>query len=220
MHMTAIQPKSLLLVDDHPIVRRGVKQILSDAYPEMEFGEADNAEEAIAAVSGRDWDIVLLDISMPGRGGLDVLNELRKTSPRLPIIVLSMHEEEQWVIRMLRAGAKGYVSKQTAPGAIIQAVETVQQGKTFVSAGLSEKIVNSLVSHNDKPAHERLSNREFEVLCLLAGGKTTKEVAEQLKLSIKTISTFRARVMKKLSLHTNAELVHYAIENGILSIKQ
>lgn len=197
-------------------MRRGLKQILADEYQRATFGEASNAQEALDKVWGEPWDVVVLDVSMPGRSGLEALAEIRKSKPRLPVLVLSMHPEDQFAMRVLKAGASGYMTKESAPAELVGAVKKVMAGGRYVSTSLAEKMAEYLDTDFSRPPHERLSNREFLVLRLIASGKTVSQIAEELSLSVKTISTYRARILEKMVMTSNAELTHYAIQNKLV----
>jgi two-component system invasion response regulator UvrY len=206
----------ILIADDHAVVRQGLKQILADEYRRAAFGEAANAQEAIDRVWKEEWDVVILDVTMPGRSGLEALREIRKTRPRLPILVLSMHPEDQFAMRVLKCGASGYMTKESAPGELVGAVKKVMTGGRYVSPGLAEKMAAHLDTDFQVTPHERLSNREFLVLRLIASGKTVSQIADELMLSVKTISTYRARILEKMVMASNAELTHYAIQNKLV----
>ena len=207
----------ILIADDHAVVRRGLEQILADAYPDIVCGEATNAEDAIQSVDQDDWDVVILDISMPGRSGLDALKEIKKIKPGLPVLVLSIHPEDQYATRVLRAGASGYMTKETAPEELLNAINKVVAGGKYVSAALAEKLAADLETEvGEAPPHKRLSDREYEVLLLIASGNTISEIAEKLSLSVKTISTYRARILEKTGLKSNAALVQYAMTYGLV----
>lgn len=206
-----------LIVDDHPIVRKGLGQVLRDAYPDPVIGEAKDTREAIERVMGENWDVVILDISMPGRSGLDALKEIRKMSPRLPVLVLSAHPEDHFATRVLRAGAAGYLTKGTATEELVTAINKVISGGKYISPSLAERLAEELNSDPlGGPPHERLSDREYEVLRLIATGKTVSEIALELSLSVKTISTYRARILDKVHMKSNAELTRYAIRHGLV----
>jgi two-component system, NarL family, invasion response regulator UvrY len=206
----------LLIVDDHEVVRRGVKTIFDEESGTMVFGEASTAPEALKRISEQDWDIVILDLGLPGRSGLDLLRELKHLRPRLPVLILSMHSEEQYARRALKAGASGYITKDSPRTELVRAVKRVVEGGKYVSATLAEQLAVDLQSGTDRPPHEKLSDREFEILCLIASGKTVGEIADMVSLSDKTISTYRARVLEKMNMKTNAELTHYAISNKLV----
>jgi len=209
---------NILIADDHAVVRRGVKQILAEESDKWFFGEARNASEVLKSVQRKHWDILIIDITMPGRSGLDVLRELKSMRPKLPVLVLSMHPEEQIAIRALKLGAYGYVTKESVPEDLVKAVRKIIEGGKYVSLALAEKLAFDLEfeTENEKPLHEALSNREHEVIIMIASGKIVKDIAEDLYLSVKTVSTYRARILKKLHLKTTAELIHYAIKNRII----
>ncbi|MEO8502678.1 MAG: response regulator transcription factor [Acidobacteriota bacterium] len=205
----------VLIVDDHRILREGLRRILSEAR-DMEFaGEASTGEEALAAIKQTRPDVVLLDLSMPRQGGLETLRDLRRLHPAIHVLVLSMHSEEQFGPRVLAAGAAGYLTKESAPDLLLQAVRQVCRGGKFVSPQLAEILATRLGEPAERSAHELLSAREFEVLCLLADGKTVGEAGEQLSLSVKTISTYRTRILEKLRLKNNAEIMRYALQHGL-----
>lgn len=206
----------ILIADDHAVVRQGLKQILADEYRRATFGEAGNAQEAIDRVWNEEWDVVILDVTMPGRSGLEALKEIRKSKPRLPILVLSMHPEDQFAMRVLKSGASGYMTKESAPAELVGAVKKVMGGGRYVSAALAEKMAEHMGTDFQRAPHERLSNREFLVLRLIASGKTVSQIGEELKLSVKTISTYRARILEKMVMASNAELTHYAIQNKLV----
>jgi DNA-binding NarL/FixJ family response regulator len=206
----------ILIADDHAVVRQGLKQILADEFYRATFGEAGTAQEAIAKVWEGEWDVVVLDITMPGRSGLEVLGEIRKSRPRLPVLVLSMHPEDQFALRVLKSGAAGYMTKESAPEALVGAIKKVLAGGRYVSPALAEQMAAYLGTDVQKPPHERLSDREFLVLRLIASGKTVSQIADQLALSVKTISTYRARILEKMLMQSNAELTHYAIQNRLV----
>jgi DNA-binding NarL/FixJ family response regulator len=192
-------------------MRRGLKLILEEEFPNMVFGEASNGQQALDLAWKQDWDIVVLDITMPGRNGLDVLKELKQIRPHIPVLVLSMHSEDQFAVRVLKAGASGYMTKENVPEELVKAIKKVLVGGKYVSAALAEKLAFRLETNYEQPLHEKLSDREYQVLCLIASGKTVKQIAAELSLSIKTISTYRSRILEKLNMKTNAELTHYAL---------
>lgn len=206
----------ILLVDDHAVVRRGLRQILEEEFETATFGEAQNAAEAFELVSKQKWDVVVLDMTLPGRSGLEVLKEVKKLSPKLPVLVLSIHPEEQYAIRVLRAGAAGYMTKESAPDELIEAIKKVLTGGKYISSSLAEKLAFDLEADTGKPSHESLSDREFEVMVMIASGKTVSEVAEKLSLSVKTISTYRARILEKMQMRNNAQLMQYAMAKGLV----
>jgi two-component system, NarL family, invasion response regulator UvrY len=206
----------ILIVDDHVVVRDGVKRIFEEQPGEVAFGEASTAQEALKLVREEDWDAVVLDISLGARSGLDVLKELKQIRRGLPVLILSMHLEEQYARRAFRAGAEGYITKDSSRTELGKAIDKVITGGRYVSPTLAEKLAFDMVRGTDRPRHEALSNREFEVVRLIALGKTVSEIAELLSLSDKTISTYRARILEKMSMKTNAEITHYAIKNRLV----
>jgi DNA-binding NarL/FixJ family response regulator len=208
--------KRILIADDHLVVRRGIRQILSDWSDSAVMDEACNGQEVLEKVHNNQYDLILLDISMPGRSGLEVLAQLKKDKPDQNILILSMHTEEQYAVRVMKAGASGYLTKESTPEELISAVERVSQGRKYVSSSLAEQLAFYLEAKTEKPPHELLSDREFEVLCLIAKGKTVTEIAEMLSLSIKTISTYRTRILEKMAMTNNAQLTHYAIKNNLV----
>jgi two-component system invasion response regulator UvrY len=206
----------ILIADDHVVVRRGLKQILAEEFPDAEFGEAGNAAETLALVGSSKWDVVVLDITMPDRSGLEALSEIHKTRPDLPVLVLSMHPEDHFAIRVLREGARGYLSKDIAPEELVNAIRKVVSGGRYVSPLLAEKLAFDLSSQAEKPPQEFLSEREYQVLRLLASGKIVSEIARELGLSVKTVSTYRARILDKMHLSNNAQLMRYAMLNHLV----
>lgn len=205
-----------MLADDHAVVRHGLKQILADDFKRAEFGEAKNAQEALDLVWKEQWDVVILDITMPGRSGLEVLREIKRSRPRLPVLVLSMHPENQFAVRVLKRGAAGYMTKESAPEELVGAIKKVLAGGRYVSTSLAEKLATYVSSDSQKPAQELLSDREFQVLRLIASGKIVSEIAKELSLSVKTISTYRTRILEKMGLRNNAELMHYAMQHQLI----
>ena len=206
----------VLIVDDHAIVREGLKRILADA-PELHVaGEAASGTEAIRLVREGSWDVMLLDVSLPGANGLEVLRAVRECVPQLPVLVLTMYPEDQYAIRMLRAGAAGYLTKEGAPGQLVTAIRKVAAGGKYISPAVAEKLAWELERRKQPATHEDLSNREFEILRLIASGKTVSQIAQDLHLSVKTVSTYRMRLLTKLNMKSNAELTHYAIKGGLV----
>jgi two-component system, NarL family, invasion response regulator UvrY len=206
----------ILIVDDHPLLRRGLKDILARELGHVFCGEAADAQEAISQIQSHDWDLVILDVSMPGRSGIDVLRDLKGLRPKLPVLILSAHSEDQLAQRVLKAGASGYMNKESAPEELIKAVQKVNAGGRYVSAAMAEKIAFDLGADAEQPLHQRLSDRELEVLRMIGSGRTISQIAEELHLSVKTVSTYRSRILEKMKLTTSAELVHYAIRNQIV----
>ena len=205
----------ILIVDDHAVVRRGLMEILEEEFPAAQCAEATNGAEALQYVRRDDWDVVVLDISMPGMSGLDVLKDVRSLRPSAAVLVLSMHPEEQYAVRVLKAGAAGYLTKETAPEELVRAIRKGVAGGRYVSASLAERLAVSLRAGLEAEPHEALSDREYEVLRLIASGKTVSQIAEELCLSVKTISTYRARILEKMHMKTNAELMRYAMEKDL-----
>jgi two-component system, NarL family, invasion response regulator UvrY len=206
----------ILLADDHALVRQGLKLILADHFKNTVFGEARNAHEALARVSKDGWDVVLLDITMPGRSGLDVLRDIRRLRPKLPVLILSMHPEDQFAVRMLKNGAAGYLTKESAGEELAGAIRKVIAGGRYISPSLAERMASYLDMDVLKAPHERLSDREYLILRMIASGKQVSQIARELSLSVKTISTYRARVLQKTDLKNNAELTRYAVERGLV----
>ncbi len=206
---------NVVIADDHAVVRRGLKQILLDRYPGASVAEADNAQGVLDLVSEQHWDIVVLDISMPGKSGVEVLKELKKLHPRLPVLILTTHPEEQYAIRMLRAGADAYITKETAPEQLLAAIQKVMSGGKYISHSVAELLAAKLSVAEESVPHETLSDREYQVLRLIAAGKTIGHIAGELSLSANTISTYRARILEKMRMTTNADLTRYVIENGL-----
>ena len=207
----------ILIVDDHAVVRDGLKTIFDETPGAAIFGEASTAQEALNLVAGENWDIVVLDIALGARNGLEVLRELKRIRPKLAVLIFSMHSEEQYARRAFKAGAAGYVTKGSSRAELVQAIIKVADGKRYVSSALAENLVLDIERGSDRPPHEALSDREFEVMCLIASGKTVREIALLLSLSDKTISTYRARILEKMDMKTSAELTHYAIQSGLVT---
>jgi DNA-binding NarL/FixJ family response regulator len=206
----------VLIADDHAVVRRGLKQILEETTDIVVCGEATNSDEVLEQVRSKSWDVLVLDITMPGRSGLDILREIKYLVPALPVLVLSMHAEEQFANRVLKAGAAGYLPKESAPEELVKAIRKVCTGGRYISSAQAEKLIFMMEPGGEKMLHETLSNREYEVLRLIASGKTVTQIAEQSKLSVKTISTYRARLLEKMRMQNSAELTHYAIKNRLV----
>lgn len=206
----------ILIADDHAVVRRGLKQILAEELDMVVFGEACNGQEVLKNVREQYWDIMILDITMPDRSGLEVLEEVKHVRPKLPVLVLSVHREELYAMRVLKAGAAGYINKLSAPGDLVKAVKKVIEGGKYISASLAERLATALQAGFENTLHETLSNREYQVMCLVASGKNVKEIAKELYLSVSAIRTYRMRILKKMKMKSNAELIHYAIKNRII----
>jgi two-component system invasion response regulator UvrY len=206
----------ILIADDHAIVREGLKQILAETLDMVVADEATTGNEVLEKVLENEYDVVILDISMPGRDGVDILKQLKGHNPRLPILVLSMHSEDQYAVRVLKAGAAGYMTKESAPEDLITAIRRIATGRKYISSSLAEKLAFDLERDSKKPSHETLSDREYQVMCMIASGKRAQEIAEELCLSVKTVSTYRARILEKMKMKNNAELMRYAIRYGLV----
>jgi two-component system, NarL family, invasion response regulator UvrY len=206
----------ILVTDDHPIFRSGLKETLLKESDVDFVGEAETGQKALELARKQRWDVVILDITMPGKGGFEVLQELRRDLPKLPVLILSAHPEDQLALRLLKAGAAGYLTKDKAPQVLLFAIRKVLRGEKYVSELLGEKTVLELVSETTKPLHENLSEREYQVMCRLASGKTIRAIGKELFLSVRTVSTYRARVLDKLNMKTNAELIRYALLNNLI----
>ena len=203
---------NVLIADDFPLFRRGVIDLLDAGLGSVHIGECASAYELLEQVRRSKWDVVILDVSMPGSSGTETLKQLKKERPSLPVIVLSMHPEDQYGVRMFKAGADGYLNKASAPEELVRAIRKVVAGGHYVSAVLGEKLAVNLKTDSQKPAHELLSDREYEVLRLMASGNTVSEIADTLHLSVTTVSTYRARLLEKMRLKNNAELIRYGLE--------
>ena len=205
----------VIIVDDHPVVRRGLRQIIEDE-PDMQVaGEAKNAGECFSLVRKTDCTLILLDITLPDRSGFDVLKQLKYEHPKLPVLILSVHPEDQYGLRFIKAGAAGYLMKEEAPEELIKAIRKVNAGGKYVSASLAEKLFSHFDA-SDKPPHEKLSDREFQILCLITGGKSLKGIADELCISEKTVSTYRSRIMEKMRMSTNSDLTRYALDHHLV----
>lgn len=206
----------ILIADDHPVVRQGIMRIIEDT-PDMKVGgEAENGNEVLQKIREKDYDLVLLDISMPGSEGLEVIREVKKIKPHLPVLILTIHPEKYYGLRMLQAGASGYLTKQNAPYELIEAIRKVSQGGIYLSDSLAKLLVTSQKSGASKPGHETLSDREYQVMYMIAKGKKVKAIADELCISVKTIHVHRRHILEKMNMTSNAEIIHYAIQNGIL----
>ncbi len=206
----------ILIADDHAIVRRGMKQILLEQYPSADVAEAGDAETLVAKVVEGGWDIVITDMNMPGRSGLDALHQIRQIDPALPVLIMSMYPEDQYALRVIKAGASGYLGKETIHDNLVNAIETVRKGKRFITPSIAEKLADAIDTAKKSEPHELLSDREFDVFKLLANGKTVTEIATQLSLSATTVSTYRSRILEKMQMKSNAELARYAVENKLI----
>mgnify|MGYP006197376653 CR=1 FL=1 len=207
---------SILIVDDHDIVREGLKQIVSETSDVTVAGEARRGAEALDLVRERAWDVVVLDLNLPDRPGLDVLTQIRSIRPQTPVLILSMHQQASYASRALKAGAAGYVGKDSAREHLVTAIRKLARGEKFISPALAESLAFDLVSAGEKKRHEQLSDREFQVLCMIASGRPPREIAAELNVSVKTVGTHRARLLEKMGLKNNAEIVQYAMEHGLL----
>lgn len=205
-----------LIADDHAIVRKGLVEIIRESCETIMVDEAVSGAEALDMTAQCVYDLVLLDISMPGKSGLEVLKELKEHRPGLPVLVLSMHPEEQYALRALRDGASGYLTKESAAGELLDAIRKVLSGGKYISSSLAEKLAFGLIDASKQPLHASLSNREHQVLSMIGKGKTSRVMADEMSLSVKTISTFRSRILRKMCMKSNAELIQYAIQNNLL----
>jgi len=205
----------ILIVDDHPIVRQGLRQTLADAADICEIGEAAHGPQAIDLVRQSDWDAVVLDIGLPGRGGIEILKDIKRERPRLPVLILSMHPEDQYAIRALRAGAAGYITKETAPEKLLEAIRKITTGGRFISAELAERLAMEVAIDVPGTPHAVLSDREFEVLRLIGTGLSVGDIADRMSLSVKTVSTYRGRILDKMRMKNNAELMQYVLTNRL-----
>ena len=206
----------VLIADDHPLLRAGLKAVLAGELDFSPPGEAEDSDQLLKQVDERPWDAIVLDIAMPGRNGLETLSEIRRRRPSLPVLILSMHSEEQFALRAIKAGASGYLTKTNAATELVRAIRRILSGKKYVSAALAEVLANVIESGEERPLHEVLSDREYHVVCRIASGKSVSDIAEETSLSVKTISTYRARALEKMKMSTNAELTRYAIRNGLV----
>lgn len=208
--------RKILIGDDHPVIRKGLMQILQSEFTDIEFGEASNGAEVLDLVDRHEWDILILDMDMPGRSGLEVLAQLRASEVRLPVLVLSMYPPEQLAVRVIRAGANGYLGKDSADTELIAAVRTILNGRKYITPGVAEQMARQLEYPQGMTPHEVLSDREYQTLLMIASGKTVSQIAEELSLSVATVSTYRSRILEKMGMKTNAELTHYAVKNNLV----
>lgn len=206
----------VLIADDHPIVRKGLKGLLLEESKSNQIGEAQNVQEVLDLSRSQHWDVVLLDISMPGGGGMEALKHLRQEQPKLPVLILSIHSEDEYAVRVLKAGAAGYLTKESLPDELHKAIRKVLGGGKYISDALAEQLADTLDRNVGEPAHAELSDREFQVMCMIASGKATGQIAKELSLSVKTIGTFRNRLFKKMKMKNDAELTRYALEHKLL----
>jgi two-component system, NarL family, invasion response regulator UvrY len=207
---------NFLIADDHAIVRKGLAQMLLEEFPDAKITEVANSNEVLEQISKQIWDAVLLDISMPGRNGLEILKQIRANGIKTPILMLSMHPEDQYALRVLKAGANGFLNKESATGELLAAVHKVLSGKKYITPSVAEKLAETLGEQKEENLHELLSDREMQVLQLIASGKTVSEIAEEISLSVNTISTYRTRILEKLNLHNNSELTRFALDNNLV----
>lgn len=207
---------NVLIADDHALLRNGLKQLLADERSIRQIGEAASGRDTLHQLQQSQWDLLILDINMPDRSGLDILRQVRATHPETRVLVLSGFPEKQYAVNVLRAGASGYVNKEMAPEELLTAVRSVIQGRRYVSPALAELLVSELDADQDKPMHARLSEREFQIFCKLAAGQAVSEIADELCISVKTVSTYRSRILEKMNFSTNADITTYALRNGII----
>ena len=205
----------IIIVDDHPVVRRGLKQILQEKPDIKVVGEAESAQEAFKIIHTIDCDAVVLDISLPGANGVEILKQLKYEYKKLPVLILSMHPEEQYAVRVMKAGASGYLTKESAPEELVKAIRKIISGGKYISSSLAERLITD-IDASGKPRHEKLSDREFEIMRMIARGKAIKKIAEELYLSEKTVSTYRTRLLEKMNMTTNAEIISYALKNKLI----
>jgi DNA-binding NarL/FixJ family response regulator len=206
----------VLVADDHAIVRRGLHQILEETTDIMVTGEAASAAELWSMVGERRWDAVVLDVNLPGRSGIELLADIKRVHPELPVLILTVYSEDQYAVRALKAGASGFLTKESAPERLVDALRRIATGGRFITPEVADRLASSVARGREGPAHDGLSDREFQILKMIASGKTVSQIGRELSLSVKTISTHRARILKKMSLTTNAELTHYAIRNRLV----
>jgi DNA-binding NarL/FixJ family response regulator len=205
----------VIIVDDHPVVRRGLKQILQEEPDVKVVGEAESAQEALKIIRAIDCDAVVLDISLPGASGVEILKQLKHEYQKLPVLILSVHPEEQYAVRVMKAGASGYLTKESAPEQLVKAIRKIISGGKYISSSLAERLFTD-IDASGKPRHEKLSDREFEIMRMIASGKAIKTIAEELYLSEKTVSTYRTRLLEKMGMTTNAEIISYALKNKLI----
>lgn len=206
----------ILIADDHPVVRQGLRQIITETSDMVVVDEASNGWEVLSKVRASSYDVVLLDISMPGRSGVDILKELKDERPGLPVLILSIHPEEQYASRALRAGASGYLTKESAPDELVAAIRKISTGGKYVSSSLAEILASELGTSDEELPHKTLSDREYQVMRMIALGKTVTEIAEELLLSVKTVGTYRSRILEKMKMKNNAEITYYAVKNRLV----
>jgi len=207
----------LLIADDHPFIRRGIKQLVADELPGSVLGEAQTCPEVLQLVRNENWDLVILDLAMPGGDGLEVLRQIKSLRPKLPVLVLTMHTEDQFGVLVMREGAAGYLTKRAAPDELVKAIRKISQGSKYITSTLAEKLAHEIDKGSEKPSHKLLSTREFQVFIQLASGRTVDEIAEELSISDKTVRQFRSRLMRKMGLKNNVELARYAMQHDLVS---
>jgi two-component system invasion response regulator UvrY len=208
----------ILIGDDHPLFRRGVRELLTDELAPVEVGEAESGQEILRFVQKRQWDIVVMDVTMPGRCGPELLEDLKRSWPSLPVLVVSTHPEQQFAVRMFKAGASGYLSKASAATELVEAIKKILTGGKYITGSVGEQLASTIQGGTEKLPHEHLSDREYQVLCMLAAGRTLREIADQLYVSVNTVSTYRSRILEKMHLKNNIELAHYAIRHSLVSL--
>lgn len=206
----------VLITDDHAVVRKGLKQIIDETPGMLAVDEAASGHEAMEKIRKNAYDVVLLDIAMPGKSGLDTLKELKLERPSLPVLILTIYPEEQYALRVLKAGAAGYLTKESAPAELVTAIKKVSEGGRYISPSLAEKLAFNIGTDTDIDPHEKLSDREYQVMCMIASGKTVSDIADEMSLSVKTISTYRTRILEKMGMKNNAEMTHYAIKKELV----
>ncbi len=206
----------ILIADDHTVVRQGLRLILANEFKKATFGEANDTDALFEQLKKDEWDVVIMDLSMPGGSGLNTLKEIKHNHPQMPVLVLSMYPEDQYAVRTLKAGASGYLTKESASEELVNAMHKILRGGKYINASVAEKLLLQIGNDDGRPPHELLSDREYQVLCMIASGKEVGQIATDLSLSVKTVSTYRARILEKMNMKTNAELTHYAIENKLV----
>lgn len=206
----------ILIADDHAVVRQGLRMILANEFKKAAFGEAQDTPELFDRLKADRWDAVVMDLAMPGGSGLNTLKEIKHNHPQTPVLILSMYPEDQYAVRTLKAGASGYLTKESAPEELVNALRKVLRGGRYINASVAEELLLQLGNQNTRPPHELLSDREYQVLCMIGSGKQVGQIATELALSVKTVSTYRARTLEKMNMKTNAELTHYVIENKLV----
>ncbi|HKC35379.1 MAG TPA: response regulator transcription factor [Chitinophagaceae bacterium] len=206
----------ILIADDHAVVRKGLKQIITDEFPSATFVEVSDVESLLMQVIKENWDVIICDISMPGRSGVDALEQIKQIKPGIPVLMMSMHHEDQYALRVLKAGASGYLNKSSVHEELIKAIHTVRIGRKYITPSIAEKLAGALNASTGKQLYETLSNREFEILKMIASGKSISDIAAQLSLSATTVSTYRSRILEKMSMKSNADITRYALENGLI----